>query len=498
MLGPRWQTAAASVPANSFSAAEGSSTCTSCDDGKFTSGSEAANHDNVADFIECGGGEYWSTAGEGSCQDCEAGKKGSTSNNFGCDACGADSMSGTGASSCDSCSDGSEARSAAGDPVTSGATQCVDCEAGKSKSGSSCVVCAGNSIAAQVGQSTCATCENSLVSNEAKTVCVACGAGSYFSSGSCIGCNPGYIRPPGAADDADCTQCGENTYSNNNLCTSCDDGDVSVAGSSRLEDCRLADYVDPCHANTFQENTPLTLNIADCECRTGFGDYGTTPDTDADPGNRCPACALGFYRGGYSRDACSPCEDHLSGSITLATQRTSPSDCVCRTTFAKNDTANECQCPAGKGLVANGDGTDDTCESCAENFYKASSGNVECTNCGAHFTTGGPGAIAQSNCECKTTFILNSAACKCAAGLKYSAASKLCVLCEPGKFSDAIALNEECTSCAAGTYPTDVSGSESCTSCGEGKYSTTVGATYSSTCLNCPLGKWSESVGAGE
>ncbi len=51
-----------------------------------------------------------------------------------------------------------------------------------------------------------------------------------------------------------------------------------------------------------------------------------------------------------------------------------------RTTFVKDDTSNECQCPAGKGLVANGDGADDdVCESCADSSYKASSGNVGCT-----------------------------------------------------------------------------------------------------------------------
>ena len=263
------------------------------------------------------------TDGEGSCQDCEAGEKGSTRNNFGCDACGADSMSGTGASSCTTCSDGSEARSAAGYPVTSGATQCVDCEEGKSKSGNSCVVCAGNSIAAQVGQSTCAPCENSLVSNEAKTACAACGAGKYYSSsGACVTCSPGYIRPVGAADAAGCTQCETNFYSNaaNAACAACPDGQISAAGSFRVEDCRTADFVSPCPTGTFQESEDS--DVAACKCRPGFGDYSADP--------QCPECALGFYRGGFSRDACSSCETFLAGAITLATQRTSSSDCVCR------------------------------------------------------------------------------------------------------------------------------------------------------------------------
>ena len=375
---------------------------------------------------------------------------------------------------------------------SAGSAACSACPAGTSAGeigSASCSQCAGNTISSDLGQSSCANCASSQVSNEAKTACAACGAGKYFSSGACVDCSPGHVRPSNAADNAACTQCGENTYSNTDLtaCTACTDSKTSDPGSFRVQDCRS--FISPCPENTFQEGE--SSDVATCKCRPGFGNYSADP--------QCPGCALGYYRAGYSRDECSSCETFLAGSITLATQRTSSSECVCRTTFVKDVTANECQCPAGKEFVANNDGADDdVCESCADSNYKASSGNVGCTSCGAHFTTGGPGAIAQSNCECKTTFILNSAACKCAAGLKYSAASKLCVLCEPGKFSDMIALNEECTSCAAGTYPTEVSGSETCTSCGEGKYSTTVGATYSSTCLNCPLGKWSESVGAGE
>jgi len=262
------------------------------------------------------------TGDDAGCQDCEAGKKGSTAN-FSCDACEANSISGAGAASCTACGNGTEARSATGEAVASGATQCVPCEAGKSESGNSCGECSGNTFTSTAGQMSCADCgTSSQVANEAKTDCAACGAGKYYSSsGACVDCSLGYIRSADAADNAACTQCAVNTYANDakTACTACADGTTSSAGSFRMEDCRTD--VSPCPTGTFQE--VASSDTTTCECRPGFGNYSANP--------QCPECALGFYRGGFSRDACSSCETFLAGSITLATQRTSnTTDCVCR------------------------------------------------------------------------------------------------------------------------------------------------------------------------
>ena len=312
-------------PTNKINEVAGNATCADCAGGSFTVGDSAGDHDNINDCKTCGGGEFWKLTGDDAgCQNCEAGKKGSTTDNFGCDACEANSISGAGPASCTPCNDGTEARNAAGEPVTSSATQCVPCEAGKSESGNSCVECSGNTFTSAAGQTSCADCgTSSQVANEAKTSCAACGAGKYFSSeAACVDCSQGYVRPAETAARAVCTQCAENTYSNvaKTACTACGDGKVSAAGSFSEGNCVSVAFVSPCPAGTFQESEDS--DVATCKCRPGFGDYSADP--------QCPECALGSYRGGYSRAACSSCETFLAGSITLATQRTSSSDCVCR------------------------------------------------------------------------------------------------------------------------------------------------------------------------
>ena len=84
--------------------------------------------------------------------------------------------------------------------------------------------------------------------------------------------------------------------------------------------------------------------------------------------------------------------------------------------------------------MANGEGADDdVCDPCADSTYKANSGNVGCTSCGAHFTTNGLGKDEASSCVCKASFTLNATMneCLCPPGTDLNSDNGLCQSCTP-------------------------------------------------------------------
>lgn len=467
---------------NTYNTEAGSASCAECEDGSFTAGDDPSSHDSADDCQSCTNGQYWN-ADNGACEACQAGKINSATNNFGCDDCPANEYnSGIGGSSCMSCElSGFSARNADGNAVTSGASQCLPCEAGKFESDHICVECGANTMTAATGQSSCQDCPTSEVSNDAFTACAKCGEGEFFNSATsaCASCSSGYIRTQSAAASELCTICAIDTYSNepNTLCVACDEGKTSEAGSIRVQDCRDLVWVNPCPANTFQSEQ--SDELADCMCKPGFGDYAATNP-------QCPECAIGFYQSEYTRGGCSSCETFLTGSTTLATQRTSSADCVCRNSFELDSASSACVCPAGMGYG------ESVCSKCDDGNYKATTGNDECSSCGDHMTTNGIGETDANSCVCKATFVLNEASgtCGCGPGWAFDGENGVCVTCEKGTFSDSHSL-DGCSDCPAGTYqPVFIAKSAAdCIVCGMGKFSEGARATTSATCHDCPVGK---------
>ena len=250
--------------------------------------------------------------------------------------------------------------------------------------------------------------------------------------------------------------------------------------------------MNPCDENTFQETQ--SPDKSTCMCRPGFGDYGTTLDSMPDPKTRCPECPIGTFQGGYTRGSCTSCATVAINSITLASQRSSSSDCVCDASkgFALDTSSNSCLCPPGMGL----DG--EKCESRIDSTYKSSAGDTSCVSCGTHTTTGGFGADSIDDCVCKVTFLLDGATnqCSCPTGLGYNSDTQLCDVCPHGKFSDKSSL-DPCTSCPLGTYQPifKATSIDSCLVCMTGKYSTTPSATSPTSCESCASGKFLADTG---
>ena len=313
-------------------------TCTDCNPGKFAPESGGQYEANTCQF--CLSGEYAPLAKSIECSICTAGSY-ATDDPSDADGVGVT----TGATSCVTCPAG---KFTAGDSATScvscqpgeyasaGSTACTLCEIGtftKTTGSATCKECASGTYAEDEGATSCPDCAAGKAAQaKGASTCVVCAAGSYSVRGasSCIDCRAGEYATDDASDSdgvgvssgaSTCVACAAGTYSSTaaSLCISCDAG-KSTLGQSSASSCTS------CSAGTASKGGAASCTV----CNVGeFSNSSASactacpnPRTTTDRGaSSCNACGMGFYmasspqgrsvagswgsRGGKERDHCS-------------------------------------------------------------------------------------------------------------------------------------------------------------------------------------------------
>ncbi|GMH83062.1 hypothetical protein TrST_g8014 [Triparma strigata] len=230
--------------------------------------------------------------------------------------------------------------------------------------------------------------------------------------------------------------CEKNTFSigANSLCTPCPDGGHSNPASSACDRCLTGKYFDepnneckPCPKNTFTISGAADIN--GCE--------------------DCPA-------GGHSQPGAGYCDQCFTGRYY-------------------DEPSNECKlCPTGKYTASGGIGIEE-CDTCIEGFFSSEPGASTCFACQ-------PGQyVNKEHTKCLA----------CSPGKFSGVASPECSECEPGKYAEGDG-NSECISCQPGNYSrVDKTG---CSRCPAGKIS----GLSSTGCTSCDAGKYAESESRSE
>jgi ELWxxDGT repeat protein len=473
---------AQSCPAGSY----GSTSCTLCPSGIYTTGS-ATGSISVSACTICAPGYAGTVTNSG------------TSSASGCSICSAGSYSAAGASTCYSCNMGSYS--------STGASMCTPCPLGfyttgfGSTSVSQCSVCArgyaGTGLSLpQPSDYTllgCTICPPGKYSWNNAALCTSCPVGIYtadsgsVSVGFCSICAPGYAgiidyagttratgcsicaagsyAPAGPSGETSCATCPAGTFSSaagSPVCESCPVGSYSSTGATSCSLCPTGIYT----TNSATESTSIsacticapgyagtvtnsgTLNAAGCSiCPPGS--YASAGSTS------CTSCPTGVYTTGSSSGntsivACTICAPGFAGLITFP-----------GTLFVSGCS----RCVAGSYSFAGAT----SCTTCHSGSY-SNSGATSCTLCPSGiFTTGSAtGSISVSACTiCAPGYagtVTNSGTLN-AAG---------CVICSSGSYSSAGSLT--CQFCATNTY--SYSGASSCSSC-------LPGSTFISSSLGC-------------
>jgi len=506
--------------------------CSAMDNGDFYS---CENHDDgVPTCLPCPAGKYGLAGGgvnEDSCILCPRGQFQ--------DEQGQAATTGSGSDVCKTCGAGSYAtdETDVGAPdgvgLTSGATHCEPCAAGRMnvfENQFQCLPCAAGKYA-QEGLSQCSDCERGkYAANLASTQCTACESGKRASEEGlsfCTACQEGSysaIREPYMCDGAKCDDedsevnatesaanechvcprgksqalpeqsscdaCAAGKYSdrlNNVACTACDPHMYSDENAEECTECPAGQY-------TAGEGSSVCLN---CE----RGKYSS-------PGEGCTRCSPGKFSsivGSSECEVCLPgqkavvasfqCTDCETGKFSGAAEGS------CRTCASgeiTNDEKSDCvKCPAGKkgsdvvglecvdcGLGEYSENEASTsCQFCRAGRYAANLGSTQCTHCE-------PGKFQsqahERTCEnCmpgeKSTDSKDSCA-KCAGGSYSDEGSASCTLCPAGRKSDV--GSPACLDCAAGSYSDDP-GQASCKLCSvENNVWSDAGATECTLCLS--------------
>jgi len=215
----------ANCAAGSYQASVASTSCSSCDAGKYTVtlGVSASSSclscssgfyavESSSSCTSCSAGTYQASTGSTSCSSCLAGSYSAASASV-CSNCAAGTFqTGTNSMSCTSCSAGFYTSA-------TGSTSCLSCSVGFSCpiGASSPVLCTAGYYAAS-GSSSCSSCASGSISSPGSSLCRSCGAGSYTTTGtSCSNCAAGtYTASSGSSS---CALCPEGTYSGTSKAT---------------------------------------------------------------------------------------------------------------------------------------------------------------------------------------------------------------------------------------------------------------------------------------
>ena len=495
-------------------------TVTSCDAGEeLTAGTTSANgvcnicetgnfqpYDNTAEpcsawnVTSCDAGyalsTHPSTSTDGACDHCAAGYGGNV-NVDGCVICDVHEYN-AGQSDFDTlCANKScPVGQGVGDTEGSISNSCQTCTDGHFSASSTTGQCSPHTV------TTCDAGEELTAgTSSVNGVCTACTAGNFQpeneSAGRCsawnvTSCNAGYELTAGSASaDGVCTGCGADKFqpgdNTTNACsphtvTSCDAGEELTAGTTSANGvCNI------CETGKFQpdDNTaePCSAwNVTSCNA----GYELTAGSASAD--GVCDHCAPG-YGGNVNVDGCVICDvyEYNAGQSDF--------DTLC---------ANK-SCPVGQGVGDTQGSISNSCQTCTDGHFSASSTTGQCsphtvTTCdaGEELTAGTTSANGVCNtCEtgkfqpddntvepCSPHTVTS-----CDAGEELTAgttsANGVCNICETGKFQPE---NDSAGQCSAHTV----------TSCDAGEELTAGSTSANGVCNICETGNFQPEDGSAE
>ena len=381
-------------PAGSFQPLYQSTFCYECASGKYSS-STAQSYEATCQF--CYAGKY-STSGSSACTDCTAGKFSSDQGSSVCSDCDAGKYSSGGSSYCALCQAGKYS-------THSGSSACTDCTAGKfsSDQGSSvCSDCDAGKYSLLGGADVCSECDaGKFQSLNGQTSCDVCTEGKYSEAGAsiCSVCSAGkYSSSDGATV---CLECDAGKYASDEAATSCDactEGKFSYAGASIC--------FDECDAGKYQSETQESSCL---DCAAGkYSASGQSSCNSCDPGT-------------FSLNAASTCSDCDAGTFQIDSEQSSCNSCEAGT-FALNGASVCLDCPAGTFQVNSEQSTCNLCEAgkfalegasscndCLEGTFATGLGNTHCTNCPVGQSTDSNRSVSITACKLPDTVYSASA-----------------------------------------------------------------------------------------
>lgn len=424
---------------------------------------------------------------------CTAGTYTSSQNQMSCSTCGGGTYSGTGWSTCASCSSCPADQYLSGCDGTSAGT-CVWCDA--CTSGYYTPGCSGTS------PGTCTPC-NTCSSGYVMSGCSRTSAGSCVVGGDGVLCAPGGYSLDGVA------------------CTTCSSG--SYRGVT----------VTPAWAPiTFTPNTVWTSSWMGGSCANGYDCTTPGPCTYSgvflnQPQYSCPYWCYGpcynpqwlqywifwtvnqgwvynpdvfditlpenaakyqyYYKPDLSKT--SFVNDVNGGILPVPLLLPYASQIkYCYTcTVCNSGTIVTTPCSTSNDVI---------CTACSAGKYSTGSGLTVCQDCSAGLYSNAASSTCIECVEGKYSAIVRTATCSyCLLG-QYSSVkgATTCNNCTVGHYSGNIGASI-CISCSTGKY-SSVIGASTCISCAAGKYSVTIGASLDSSCTPCAAGKYSITVGA--
>jgi len=510
-------------PAGSFQPLYQSTFCYECASGKYSS-STAQSYEATCQF--CYAGKY-STSGSSACTDCTAGKFSSDQGSSVCSDCDAGKYSSGGSSYCASCQAGKYSTNSGSSACTDctagkfssnqGSSVCSDCDAGKYSSGGSsyCALCQAGKYSTHSGSSACTDCTaGKFSSDQGSSVCSDCDAGKYSLLGGadvCSECDAGKFQSLNG--QTSCDVCTEGKYSDTGAvyCSVCSTGKYSLQNASACNDCDAGKYqsaeeatsCDVCTEGKYSEAGASICSV--CSAGKYSSSDGATVCLECDAGKyastelatSCDVCT----EGKYSDTGASICSVCSAGKYSSSDGATVCLECDAGK-YASDEAATSCDaCTEGKFSYA---GASICFDECDAGKYQSETQESSCLDCAA----GKYSASGQSSCNsCDPgTFSLNAAStCSdCDAGtFQIDSEQSSCNSCEAGTF----ALNgaSVCLDCPAGTFQVNseqstcnlceagkfaLEGASSCNDCLEGTFATGLGNTH---CTNCPVGQSTDS-----
>jgi len=355
---------------------------------------------------------------------------------------------------------------------------CQLCSAGffSGSGASACIGCPEGTFGPHIGATGCENClSGQYADRTGMYVCSNCSAGSYndmIGASSCMRCDAGTFSTTIGATTSDvCIQCPAGTSSSSRGrgsptdCQLCSSGKYSTAGAALCSAC-------PPHGITLLGST----SRFDCVCSPGY----TGPD-----GGPCLECLPGTFKKVNGTSGCLSCQEGKYGNRPTAASHCN--DCPFGSDSPpESDEVIDCTCNRG---YSGPDGA--TCTACPTGNFKPEPGPSNCTSCGRGWFSPLIAAVNSSFCApCvpgKYSTSLEAANAEdcidCQAG-KYAEnnGTSVCDQCEGGKYSTVVAATSisVCTDCAGGQYSPQ--GSTNCNICPAGKYAPIASAT----CIACP------------
>lgn len=369
-----------------------------------------------------------------------------------------------------------------------GFSSCI-CLAGHFPNGTQCSKCSAGTAKSAVANTTCLSCLPGNYQNATGSLsCEPCQTGFYQTlsgQASCVACPLGtFSINPAASATSTCINCPVNTY-------------ADTIGNPSRSACK------PCAGNASTLGVQGANASTVCVCDIGFEGVGSL---------ECYPCPTNMYKETAGNFLCVPC-----GANATTSGRTASPRCSCPSNFYGDPKISCTRCPAltyrlgtasyttGISDCTNeatcrpgfyGDPSTDNCTACPEGTYKVNATTqlttiADCIKCAPNSATLVPqGATLPSQCACKPGF--------------YGNGSTQCIPCRSDTYKSEVADGDvnSCVGCFANSTTfskkaaTSIddclcrgslirNGSMTCVSCPIGGYKTGI-----NTCAFCPAGSY--------